>query len=212
MRRLVAGVLALMTSACWHMEGSGVYAEQTRPVGAFSEVVLSGGLKAEISAGAESSVVVSGDDNLVCLIGTTVDRDKLVISPEPGILYSESQPLVVRVTAATLSSLEASGASHISARGISTRSLSVEASGASLVDLTGWAERVELEVSGASTVRAFDLASNTAVVEASGASKVQVRADLDADVEASGASEVEVAGEARIREDVSGASKVTRVD
>lgn len=212
MRRLVVGMVALLTSACWHIEGSGVYAEQTRPMGPFSEVVLSGGLKAELSAGAEPSVVVSGDDNIVCAIETTVSGDKLVISPEPGIAFSERQPLLVRVTATTLSSVEASGASEISARGISTRSLNVEASGASRVDLTGWAEHVELEASDASVIKAFDLASNTALVEASGASKVRVRADLEVHVEASGASDVEVAGEARIREDVSGASKVTRVD
>lgn len=211
MRRLVVGVVALLASACWHIEGSGVYKEESRPVGTFSQVSVSSALEAEIAVGAEPSVLVTGDDNLVALVQATVDGERLTLSTEPGVSYLPDQPLVVRVTVPSVTELEASGASKVIARGLSGRNLGIEVSGASTVDAAGWSDRLDVEVSGASKLNAFDLGTQVAFVEVSGASKAKVRADCEATIEASGASHVEVVGNARIREDVSGASSVERI-
>lgn len=211
-RTVVAVALTVSLSACLHIEGSGVLKEESRSPGEFTKVSISGGLKAEIAGGAELSVVVSGDDNIVAVVETGVSGETLEVHPEPGVSFNESQPLIVRVTLPSLAGLEASGASRVAARGINGRQVSLEASGASSICATGWADALEIDASGASRVHAGELASNQARVEASGASLIEVRADRAIEAEASGGSEVRVGGTARVQEKASGGSKITRLE
>jgi hypothetical protein len=178
----------------------------------FSSVAVSGALKAELALGAEPLVVVSGDDNLLELVETEVSDGALVISPEPGVVFSERHPLIVRVTAPALAEIEASGASDIVVSSLDEQSLSIEASGASVVFAAGRSEELSVDASGASRVHAAGLRSRNASVEASGASTVQVGADCSVDASASGGSTIQVRGDAAIHEDSSGGSSIGRIE
>ena len=71
--------------------GSGVAKREARDVGPFSGVDVSATLEASVTIGAETSVTIEGDDNLVPLIKTEVRDGRLVANYEPGHSFRTKQ-------------------------------------------------------------------------------------------------------------------------
>ncbi|HVY49735.1 MAG TPA: DUF2807 domain-containing protein, partial [Minicystis sp.] len=81
--RFALGLAALVSSgACVNVGGtvgSGHAKTETRSVAAFHAVDLSGSLEAEVKVGAPQKVEITGDDNLVPLVTTSVEGGKLSV-------------------------------------------------------------------------------------------------------------------------------------
>ena len=77
-----AGValLAVRDDSGGTLRGSGVPAEQARAVPAFRAVELAGSNIVTVRVGGRRAVVVSGDDNLLSKVRTTVRSGRLVIA------------------------------------------------------------------------------------------------------------------------------------
>src|SRR5262245_4681869 len=78
------------------VEGNGKAGSEKRSVPTFSEVDVSGSMRLEVVVGAEPSVELSGDENLLRLIETKVEGNRLSISATEDI--DPDLPLVARVT------------------------------------------------------------------------------------------------------------------
>lgn len=188
------------------VQGSGNIITEQREVSEFSQVSVGGVFKAEITAGKDFSVTVEADDNLLPLIETGVRGDTLKISTD-GRLRS-AQPIVVRITAPNISGVKASGASDVNLSGVNNRTLSLELSGASKMTASGVTEQAAIEVSGASSLTAYDLAATFANVDTSGASRTRVNASSQLFADASGASTILYKGSPNVRRNSSGASTI----
>lgn len=189
------------------VKGSGNTQTENRDVAGFKRVEVSGALHVEIVAQKDFSVDVQADDNLLPLIKTEVSGGVLRIRSEKRI--SSDGPIVIRVSAPDIESVDASGASGINLSGVKNSALNIESSGASKINIEGATGTLTVDVSGASMVDASNLPAANAKVDASGACSVTVNATEEIRGDASGASKVRYIGTpARVIKKTSGASRV----
>ncbi len=211
--------------------GSGVTKVETREVAAFHGVDVSSAFEATVTIGTKPSVTLSVDDNLLPLVETEVNKDgRLSVRYRAGSNITTKAPQKVAIVASALDSIvasgaakvsaavgetkaitiEAGGASNIDVQGLSSDSVDVDATGASRVSLAGKGKRLTLEASGASRFLAPDVPFDTAKVELSGASRGEVQVAGSIDGDASGASTLSIRGKPASRSvRTSGASQVT---
>jgi Putative auto-transporter adhesin, head GIN domain len=212
------------------IQGSGVAKEESRTVETFTGVEVGGVIEATVTAGPETAVRVSGDDNLVPLVVTEVHDGRLSIRTKGHANVRPKLPLKAEVTAPKVTSVGASGAarlraaageaerfearaggaSHVSVEGLKAAEARIEADGASEVTASGATRSLKAEASGASRVHAEKLAADEAEVNFTGASGGAVRAAKTVRGDVSGASNVRVTGRPETKAvRTSGASGVT---
>ena len=169
----VSVMSALVLSAC--TTGSGDIVTEDRTVDDFDRIEISSAVTVElvVEPGAETTVSVAYDDNLIDRVKTEVRSATLFISVDGNIAASGDRRFV-SVTVDSLEALEVSGA----------------------VELRGSGEvtTYDLAVSGASDVDLRDLTANDVVIEVGGASEVSIWASQSVTGDVSGASDVTVHG------------------
>lgn len=176
-------------------EGSGVLATETRAAGEFTSIEIGGALNLELTVdpALDPSVTVTFDDNLIERLETRVSGDTLVIELNGTFNITGSGDRLVAVTMKSLESLEASGATD--------------------VEMTGTTSSYRMNISGASDVDAVNLIAADVAVDISGASGVDLYATGVVSGSVSGASNLRVHGEpASVLVDSSGASSVNIED
>ena len=177
---------ALVLSAC--TTGSGNLVTEGRTVDDFDRIEISSAVNVElvVEPGAETTVSVTYDDNLIDRVKTEVRSATLVISLEGSISVLGGGRLV----SVTVDSLEA-----------------IEVSGAVDLKGSGEANTYDLTVSGASDVDLRDLIANEVIIQVEGASEVSIWASQSVTGDVSGASDVTVHGDpGNVNVETSGAS------
>jgi hypothetical protein len=199
----------VLASGCRNeVEGSGQSTTEQRSVAPFTELSVRGAIEARVRIGQPQSVAITGDDNVVPIIKTDVSGDRLSIGPEKS--YESSVPLRVEIVVPELNWIGISGASTVTVTGIDTEELTLRASGASTIQVSGTAGNVEAEASGASRMRLEGLSAEQAEVDATGASTIEVTVSERLSGSASGASTITYSGNADVSVSTSGASTVRR--
>ena len=188
--------------------GSGNIVTDRRDVSGFKGLDVGGIFKVQATAQSEYGVEVVVDDNIAPMIKTEVTGGILHIDLDGHV--KTRGPILVRVSAPDLESIEASGASNVSVSNLNNDSLSVNTSGASKISLSGETAKLTVDVSGASNINAGGLKAVDANVEASGASHVDVFATGKLYTDASGASRITYSGApSSVDRKTSGASSVS---
>ncbi|MEP6705680.1 MAG: head GIN domain-containing protein, partial [Acidobacteriota bacterium] len=189
------------------IKGSAVAGSETRSVTDFKGIDVGGVFRVEVTAGQEFSLEVEADDNLLPYIKTKVDNGVLHIETTQRI--DSQTPMVVRVSAPDITSVEVSGVAKVELAGVKNSSLEIDTSGASKLKIEGETSHVQVEVSGSSSVDAESLKARTAAVDASGASHVSIFVTERLVSDASGASQIAYSGDPTVVEkQSSGASSV----
>ena len=190
-------------------KGNGNVQTQTRDIKGFRGIDVSGVFEVEIVAQKDFSVQVEADENLIEYIKTEVDGGILEISTTKRI--KSSSGMKVRISAPDIEKLEISGVAKVSLSDVKNSALTLDASGASKVNLSGETDKLIIDVSGASNIDAETLKTRATTVEASGASKVNVFATESIRSDASGASRITYTGGATdVVKKTSGASSVSQ--
>ena len=170
------------------IRGSGVGVSQSRDLGSFSSVELSGSNNVTIHVGERQAVVVRGDDNLVDRITTRVHGGNLVIANTPGSFTTES-PMGVEVGVPSLKAARLTGSGNVSVSGIKAESLTVTLTGSGFVSASGIARRLDVTLGGSGNARLEQLVASDvrAAVNGSGSIFVTATKSLDASVPGTGA-------------------------
>jgi hypothetical protein len=183
-------LLAVVLLAACGPAGSGNIVSQERDIGQFESIEVSGGidLTLTVDAGADGSVTVIYDENLVDRIVTEVEGSTLVIRSE-GSFNVFGSGRRVEVTTATLEELAVSGGSDVEAAGSLDR-LVVGASGGSDLDLSDLVvDSMVIAASGGSDVTAN--VTGEIVGDVSGGSNLTIGGDpARQDIEVSGGADV----------------------
>jgi hypothetical protein len=180
---------ALAVAGCDpYVQGNGVYVEENRtPSETFTGLQIQDGFEATVTSGAASQrVVVSGDANVVKdYVKTEVITDAgsgpvLHVRIEmPGGTVEPNLPLRVVVDLAELRYVNATGSSRLTASGVATQQLYVEARDDSDAEIRGsGGERIQVVASSSS--RVFSAAypvSGGALVDLSSAAHAQLHSD-----------------------------------
>jgi len=188
--------------------GSGELVTESRPVGGFRVVSVSGAGHLIVEQTGVESLEITAEADLLPHIRSEVVDERLVLGFVPGVKVSGTRPVEYRLTVRDLTGIEASGASRVEAHGLRTRDLATVLSGASFLDASGEANAHVLVVSGASRAEASDLASRVSTATVSGASLARLRVTDSLVATASGASTLEYYGDPTVIANVSGGSVV----
>ena len=205
-------VLVLMVGCSFGgsgVAGSGTPKTERRPASGFTAVVVSDALSVDVGIAGEARVEISGDDNLVPLIETEVNGDRLMIANPRNL--KPKVPLVIRVAAPRLTELAVSGASSAVLHDARGDHLKLDLEGASTLRADGAVHQLTVEASGASTADLDQLTVERATAKVEGASEAEIAVSKALDASVSGASTLRYRGDpSELEEDVTGASKLVK--
>jgi hypothetical protein len=215
MNRLgAASVFLLLVPACHAtfnvgdgVQGNGVARTETRDVAAFQTIELDGAGRLELVAGPPGKLSITGDENILPLITTTVSDGKLVVNEKQG--YQPKTPLVISLSAPNVSRIEANGAGTVHVTGLTGASFALASRGASSADLTGQVDKLDIDVGGAGRIRASGLVAREAHVGISGAGSVEVNATEKLKADVSGVGAVKYRGSPSVEKNVTGVGSVS---
>ncbi len=215
-----------------NVRGSGVEKNDTRSVEQFTGVSIKGHFVVEIDGTENKEVKISGDDNVLSYVRTSVRNGILYISLEQNV--DCDRDLRVSIGNKALSSIESSGASQIIVNNLSTESLEIQTSGMAEIQLhnvqianaltmesagasevigSGKAREINVDVSGASDVALRDMPAERARVKLSGAGDISVSATEELDARVAGAGTVTYFGKPKnVRMKTAGAGEVVQGD
>ena len=220
---IIVLALALMVSALacsiagGPSKGSGKIIKGEIDVSGFSGITLAAAGNLYIEVGAEESLRIEVDDNLLPQYEVEVDSKMLVIKLKDGAKVEPSEEVNFYLTVEELDtivvsgagmvevestglqaeqfSLNLSGAGDVMMGGLSADSLDVKISGAGNLEIaSGYVEDQTVVISGAGDYNAVEMQSATASVEISGAGSAAVWVTSELAVSGSGAGEVEYDG------------------
>lgn len=175
------------------VSGSGSVISETRPVGNFTQIVLTGGGEVSLIQGSTTGLVIESDDNLLPYLTSEVRDGELRLGVKPGVGISPTR-LRYTITVKDLRSLSVNGAAavkvgqlsgseldiNISGYGtialpdVQVDALSIRLSGSGSVTAAGRADQLNVQISGAGGFTGPDLHSQQADVHISGVGQATV--------------------------------------
>ncbi|MVN89886.1 head GIN domain-containing protein [Mucilaginibacter aquatilis] len=229
----VAAVGAFALSSC-HIgciKGSGTPATETRQLGNFSKIDISGGFKVTLKQDTGKQLTVTTDDNLMKYIRTEVSGDKLRIYTRKNIC--NDAPIVVNLNVKSLSEVVGAGAIELLSDGrINTQNLKLQFSGANKINLDlsaadlltqakgvteinlkGQAASHNVEIAGTAQIKAFDFVAGKYVINAAGDAECEINVLKSLEVNSQGASNIKYRGNPTdVKTDKAGAASVKKVN
>lgn len=208
---LVLTIIALMMStvalaACTSvgLQGSGNVITETRQLGDFKEVEVSGTGKIYVQQGSETKLTIEAEDNIMPLLESKIENNKLKIGPKDGSVILSIKSLNYYLTIKDISKIALSGVMDLEADNLSLSSLKVELSGAGTATLNGKTDQLEIQLSGVGKYAGAKFEAQNAKIQLSGAGMADVTASNQLDVQISGAGTVVYGGNPKITKNISG--------
>jgi hypothetical protein len=192
-------------------KGSGVTKSEKRELPAFTELETNGPFDIQISCGQPQSFEISGDDNLLPLIKTEVDGNRLKIKTERGL--SPKTPLKLVIALKNIEKIDTSGITRIKLKNVDNDRLALEASGAGKLDADGKTKDLKLSLSGAGQMDLSELKAVKADVNCSGAGQISLFASEELKADLSGAGKITYYGNPKtVTPHVSGVGNISKGD
>ena len=231
-------ILIVSLSACniinrKRITGNGTITAKNYDLKNFTSIDASSNVAVYLKQEPGFSVRLETDENLVKYLSIKVNNDGLKIYCKENVNLRPTDEIKVFVSLPELESIEVSGSSSVKTEGkfaqdtemkvevsgasegemaVRTPRLSLNASGASTINISGETRDVKAEASGGSSIKAFNLKAENINAEASGYSKVQVFASISLIADASGASSISYRGNPKVTSDASGAGSVKKAE
>jgi hypothetical protein len=228
----VAFFLSTLSSCQFNcVRGSGHKASETRKVGDFNKINISGDCKINLVQDSSLTLNVTADDNLLKYIKTTVRDNTLRIKTKKNICTSV--PISINIGIHKLQELTASGAVEITCTGVITTgdmelgssgnskitlainaaNLTTEDSGNMELNLTGQASSHHINISGEGKVEAFGFIVGDYDIETSGDITCEINVLNSLNINSSGSSSVKYKGNpSNISNSKSGSSSLQKAD
>lgn len=155
-----------------HTNGNGNVVTEDRPVSDFTEVKGTSGIDVYLTEGNQNKVVVEADENLMTLIETYVENDRLIIRTEGNIGKAKSKKVYVTYTHLD-KIMASSGADVIGQSVIKAETIMLDASSGADLEVEVFAKEVFAETSSGSDIKVSGKATSLRADASSGS-------DLDA--------------------------------
>jgi hypothetical protein len=154
--------------------GSGLATTEYRELAPFAAVELAGANTVTVRVGLAQSVAVTGDDNLVEHVTTTVRSGSLFIA-DYGTFTTEA-PMTVAVSVPSLDRVTLSGSGTVTVEGVKSTDFTADLSGTGTLEVSGSVDRVTAVLSGLGTVALRGLVAHDAIARLEGTGDVSVHA------------------------------------
>ncbi len=189
--------------------GNGNVISESRTVGGFRGVALSGAGRLIVDRNGFESLTLTAEENILPHLTSRVSGGLLELGVEPGRSVSTRREILYEVSARTLDELHISGAGDVDVMGLDSRDFQTTISGAGNVTAFGEVDSQSLTISGAGRYDAEGVRSRRARITVSGAGFARLRVSDELDVTISGAGTVEYYGDPVVH--VSGEGSVRRM-
>ncbi len=230
---ITLGSLLMLISCKPTVHGSGKLVEKNFTLDGFTGIQVGNTFRVNAKMAPGYSVKVQIDDNLEKYLKVKVKDKTLVLAMDNSNQYDvDDDSMVVEVQSPKLNHLALSGAAIGSITGFSSEKfsldlsgatklsgdikadiLSVEASGASIIELSGRTGQYKLDLSGASKAHLRKLKAAKAQITLSGASDTEVYVTDELSLDASGACTLKYLGKPKLKSiRTSGASTIKSLE
>ena len=218
------------------VEGSGVLTSETRELPLLGRVTLSCPATLTLDDGADSTIAIGADDNILPLIETVVEERDGASSLYIRFIdtvgaISPTLPIMMRmplgeISAITVSGsgtvtslpmqadeieLRVSGAGAIAVDRVAGRWLELTLSGSGTIGVAGFAQHVTATISGSGDLSGERLMCEDADVRVSGSGTVHLHVDRTLRTRISGSGDLYISGEPQIESRITGSGQIVRV-
>ena len=168
------------------IKGDGITKSADRKVGYISSIEVDGNFIIDISCGKSNSLKVEAEDNILPLIETKVDDEKLSIFTKEEI--TALKDIKINITLHTLKEIDSDGNSKITVKDLHTDELDVSANNEAVIELEGKVKELNITIDDEAKVLAKSVISKSAIVSiyGDGIAEVNARRYLDASVKGKG--------------------------
>lgn len=174
-------------------EGSGTTAAVIRSLPRFTKIELRSAERLKVTRGDVVSVKISGDDNLLELIGTDVRGETLIIEPRSS--YRTRKSIVVEVTMPKLGALTMAGSGDAVIEAIDPNSFKLDIDGSGNVVATGTVDALEVEINGSGNADLPGVSAKRVEAEVNGSGNISVGVVEALDAEINGSGDIVYQGE-----------------
>jgi hypothetical protein len=199
-------VALLSLPAC--TQGSGPVVERTRQVASFSSIEAGAGIRVVVHIGPTALMVVRAQENIQDMVTTGVRDGTLRIEASGN--WTVTDPVVVEVTAPSVTSVALSGGAAIEVSDLDVDTIDVSLAGGAQATISGTAKHVTLAAKGGSVAALAGLAAVTVTVDLQGGATAEVQASTSVRGSASGGAKLSVTGDGSVNVDASGGARVSR--
>ena len=213
------------------VQGSGKVITEQRSVSEVAEVVFAMSGQLFIEQNGSEALTIEADDNIVPLITTDMNGNKLTIATRPNTGFNTTKQIVFRLSVKDLNSirstgsgniqmgewnaanakLEATGSGSMDMNGITAGSIAVSISGSGAVAASGKATGQDVTLSGSGRYDGRQLESTTAKVAISGSGDATVKVSDSLDAKVSGSGSVRYIGNPTVLTSDTGSGKITQI-
>jgi hypothetical protein len=220
-------------SACDGVSGSGNVIKETREVGPFRALEVSGSMDVYVSQGSSTTVTLEGEDNILPEIELVTEGDKLEVRFKRNMNIRTHRDVKVYLSAKTLEGVELSGSGDVELSGIFNSSnpvhiglagsgdikgvfnapeISIDLAGSGDIELKGETRNVNISVAGSGNCNAGALLAETAEVNIAGSGNVDLHASRELKTNIIGSGDVYYKGEPSISSSKIGSGTVKKKD
>ena len=228
---LLAATLGTAKADAATTQGSGKVTTESRAIGEFESIALSGSMSLVVRQAAKEAVNVIVDDNLQPLIETVVDGKTLRIRVKRGESISTRSTVKVQVDVVKLQGLASAGAGNVLVEGLKTPLLKLSIAGSSDARLnaletdalevsvagsgdvrgSGSAKRVKLSIAGSGDATLTELVADDVSVSIAGSGDAQVFANKSLSATVAGSGDIRYSGNATdVKTTVMGSGRISK--
>jgi len=216
MRKLLFLLLTTTTLSTFAQErivGDGNLKKETRDVGSFTGVLLSGNANVDLTYGDSKNITVEADANILPYVETTVENGNLVVKMRNKTSINTKNKIVVHASLRQVAKLRVSGSGNISGSGDfsndgkteiavsgsgninvamnSFNETKINISGSGNVTLSGKStNNIDATISGSGSIDCAQVSCNDVFAHVSGSGNIKVYANKSIDAKVSGSGNI----------------------
>ncbi len=177
-----------------------VMLSQGRTVPAFHAISVETTADVDVTIGSTTKVEVSGPNDWIGKLETTVEHGSLRIRAPKG----KTPTFKVTITMPALDAIAVSGLSNVHVAGLSAKNLAVAVDGAATLDVSGSAHSLALDISGAAQLKLAGLETHDSALQIAGLASGALRVDGALAANVAGTATLELYGKPQVVKQVSG--------
>ena len=216
-----------------HIEGNGNIITQSRNIKNAHRVKLAGSFDVELTQGANTSVEVIGDDNILPFIITTEHDGFLIIKTKDHLSYNSTDGIKIKITTPRLENLQLARSGNIIGKGkfvgseklvlkiagsgdikleVNTPTITSDIAGSGSITLAGETKEETINIAGVGNYLAETLMAENAKVKIAGSGDVKLFVSTNLDVNIAGVGSVFYKGNPTVKQKVAGSGDVKKIE
>jgi hypothetical protein len=213
MKKIIAvSIICVLTlCSCFgpKVRGNGTIKTETRSLASFESITCDGGYEIQITCGAQQSVTIETDENLLPSIKTEVNGSELHIYTKKNL--SPTNEIRIVITVQKLTDFTVDGFLKGTIKNIHADAFHFTGNGSARINLSGVAENLKLIINGSGTIDADSLTAQDAKLRIEGSGDIRCHAITSLDVRIDGSGSVKYMGEPKhIDQSINGSGSIKR--